>query len=189
MYTPLRNLKPSREWVSFWNIFIRFRVVRGEKQVRPSGGWERERAWRAAQRSPAQILRHSSALDSDRRTRRTAARYHQLSVRIRARSATGLQFYLRVLLVQVRFGDRSSDSRDSSPRARYVCWSMDRPRAHKSPPPPYLTVKKLSHSSAVRRSRIVSGVLGARDKTNAEVLLEKILRMRVRYVQISTPAV
>lgn len=97
MYTPLRNLKPSREWVSFWNIFIRFRVVRGEKQVRPSGGWERERAWRAAQRSPAQILRHSSALDSDRRTRRTAARYHQLSVRIRPRSATGLQFYLRVL--------------------------------------------------------------------------------------------
>lgn len=26
MYTPLRNLKPSREWVSFWNIFIRIRV-------------------------------------------------------------------------------------------------------------------------------------------------------------------
>lgn len=188
MYTPLRNLKPSREWVSFWNIFIRFRVVRGEKQVRPSGGWEWDRAWRAAQRSPAQILRHSSALDSGRRTRRTAARYHQLSVRIRPRSATGLQFYLRVLLVQVRFGDRSSDSRGSSPRARYVCWSMDRQRAHKSPPP-YLTVKKLSHSSAGRRSRIVSGVFSARDKTNAEVLLEKILRMRVKYVQISTPAV
>lgn len=75
MYTPLRNLKPSREWVSFWNIFIRFRVVRGECGE-----------WRAAQRSPAQILRHSSALDSDRRTRRTAARYHQLSVRIRPRS-------------------------------------------------------------------------------------------------------
>lgn len=188
MYTPLRNLKPSREWVSFWNIFIRFRVVRGEKQVRPSGGWERERAWRAAQRSPAQILRHSSALDSDRRTRRTAARYYQLSVRIRPRSTTGLQFYLRVLLVQVLFGNRSTDSRDSSQRTRYVCWSMDRPMAHKSPPP-YLTVKKLSHSSAVRRSRIVSGVLGARDKTNAEVLLEKILRMRVKYEQISTPTV
>lgn len=91
MFTPLRNLKPSREWVSFWNIFIRFRVVRGEKQVRPSGGWERERAWRAAQRSPAQILRHSSALDSDRRTQRTAARYHQLSVRIRPCSG----FYTR----------------------------------------------------------------------------------------------
>lgn len=180
MFTPLRNLKPSREWVSFWNIFIRFRVVRGEKQVRPSGGWERERAWRAAQRSPSQILRHSSALDSDRRTRRTAARYHQLSVRIRPRSG----FYTRTGSVR----RPSSDSRDSSPRARYVCWSMDWPRAHKSPPP-YLTVKKLSHSSAVRRSRIVSGVLGARDKTNAEVLLEKILRMRVKYVLISTTAV
>lgn len=197
MYTPLRNLKPSREWVSFWNIFIRIRAHR--RETSPSiwtGGWEgNDRGVRPSDRRLRYSrARHSSALDSDRWTWRTGAR-RQIASAARCPSASDhaprlrLQFYLRVPLGTGSVWRPIRLSWFLTPESslrRYVCWSMD-PRFTSRRHRRHIWLSKLSHSSAVRSawSLIVSGVHGSPDKTNA-----KILGMRIQiYVQITTPSV